>query len=287
MARRRGDEHSGGGGHDGAGSMRWLLTYADLITLLMVFFVVLYSISEVNQSKYIALTSAIRAAFALQADSGNAAISTSPSPSLNAANLPQTGSENGLLQAVGAQVLDKVKSQHVQQAVRVLVTPQGLRVSFRAQAIFFAKDSAEITPAFQRLLLAIAPMLRPLPNQIQVQGYTDNEPNPVETSWELSATRAVNVLQYLVKKGGIDPTRISAVAFGQFHPLYSNATPQGQAKNRSVDLLITATAKPVQPVPVSATPSASTAPTATAKSAAAATSKAAAGAASKATGGGG
>ncbi len=266
MARRGSGGHSGGGGggHDGAGSMRWLLTYADLITLLMVFFIVLYSISELNQSKYIALSNAIRAAFALQADSGNAAISTSPIPSLDASNLPQTGSQNGLLRAVGAQVLDKVESQHVQQAVSVLATPQGLRISFQAKAIFFAKDSATITPAFQRLLLAIAPILRPLPNQIQVQGYTDNEPNPKITSWDLSAARALNVLQFLVHSGGLPPTRVSAVAYGQYHPLYSNATTQGQARNRSVDLLITAgtTQPPAQVATGSAAPTPATSPAA-------------------------
>jgi chemotaxis protein MotB len=252
VARRpgAGGHQGGGGGHDGAGSMRWLLTYADLITLLMVFFIVLYSISQVNQQKYIALSNALRASFLLSHDSGNAALTTSPTPSLDAHNLPQTDSQDGILRAVGQQVLDQARRLNLQADVSVRVTPEGLRISFEAQSVFFAKADATIRPAFQSLLLAVAPLLRPLPNQIEVQGYTDNEPlySPIyATSWELSAARAVNVLRFLVDKGGLDPGKVSAVAFGEYHPLYSNATPQGQAMNRSVDLLVRRLAQPAAP----------------------------------------
>ena len=264
VARVASHSRRGGQGEHEAGpsAERWLLTYADLITLLMVFFIVLYSISQVNQSKYIALSNALRASFLMSSNSGNAAINTSPQPSLDAQNLPQTGSQNGLLEAVGKQVVGKVNAQKLQQDVSVRVTPEGLRISFQAQAIFFAKADATISPSFQSLLLSIAPILKPLPNEIEVQGYTDNEPlfsSLYPTSWELSAARSVNVLRYLVDKGGLDPAKVSAVAFGEYHPLYSNATAQGQAANRSVDLL-------VRPQVVAATTSATGVPPAGAAS---------------------
>lgn len=237
--------------------MRWLLTYADLITLLMVFFVVLYSISQVNQSKYIALSQALRASFMMPKNTGNSAIQTTTEPTPDARNLPHVQAHSGLLEAVGKSVQNEVAKQHLQSDVTVNVTPEGLRISFQAKQIFFAKADASIRPAFQQLLLSIAPLLRPLPNQIEVQGFTDNEPlhSPIyATSWELSAARSVHVLRFLVDKGGVDPHRIAAVAFGEYHPQYSNATPQGQARNRSVDLLIRPlpTAAAAAPAPTAA-----------------------------------
>jgi chemotaxis protein MotB len=242
VPRHRGEEHGGGGGgHDGAGSMRWLLTYADLITLLMVFFVVLYSISVINQQKYIALSASLRSSFLMTRSSGDAAIQTSQTPSAVPRNQPDNASQTGLLEALGNRIQAQAAERGLSQDVHVSVTPEGLRVSFQAESVFFAKAQADITPAFQQLLLAVAPLLQPLPNQIQVQGYTDDEPLHsalYATSWELSAARAVNVLRFLSERGGVDPHKLSAVAFGEYHPLYSNATPEGQARNRSVDLLV-------------------------------------------------
>lgn len=216
--------------------MRWLLTYADLITLLLVFFIVLYSISQVDQQKYIALANALRQALLAQY-SGNAVIPTAVHP----VDVPQNMPEEAAAAQLAARLREALAKSGSGVEAQVEVSPAGVVVHFTADSVFFEKASAELRPAFRKALLSIAPVLAGIPNPVRVEGYTDNEPlhSPLyPTAWELSAARATNVVRFLTEEGHLDPHRFAAVAYGEWHPKFSNDTPEGQAKNRRVDILV-------------------------------------------------
>ena len=119
---------------------------------------------------------------------------------------------------------------------------EGLAIILRTSGkpVMFDSGSAQIRPEFTPILEKIAEELMKIPNDIRIEGHTDNRPihTPMfPSNWELSAARATSVLRFLVKKG-IDPSRLSAVGYGEFRPVASNDTPEGRAKNRRVEILI-------------------------------------------------
>ncbi|MBT9259313.1 MAG: flagellar motor protein MotB [Clostridiales bacterium] len=235
----RGGAGGGGGnaGHQGAGMMRWLITYADLITLLAVFFIVLYSMSVMDQQKFIALSAALRASLYGE-NAGNAIIQTSPSLQ---EVLPDNLPEQQTLLEVGKELARAVQEMGLTHHVSIAVEERGLVVSFRSEAVFFPLGRADLQPALKELLLKLAPILKQIPNPIEVAGYTDDlkiHTAEFPTNWELSARRATNVLRFLSEEGGIPPQRLHAAAFGEYHPRYPNDTEEGRARNRRVDLVV-------------------------------------------------
>ncbi len=235
MLGREADHGASSGGHDGAGSMRWLLTYADLITLMMVFFVVMYSMSKRDQTKYAALAASLRRSFAVAG--GDAVIATAPPPSAAQGVLSQQRALEEALQKLSAEV----QKAGFAESVQLTLSTQGLVVSFTRETAFFSPARAELQPGFEHLLHAFAPVLQAIPNEIQVDGFTDNLPlhsSEFATSWELSSRRATNVVRFLTEQAGLDPRRFVALAFGEYRPKYSNDDEAGRRKNRRVDLIV-------------------------------------------------
>lgn len=217
--------------------MRWLISYADLITLLAVFFIVLYSMSVMDQQKFIALSAALRASLYGE-NAGNAIIQTSPSLQ---EVLPDNLPEQQTLLEVGKELARAVQEMGLTHHVSIAVEERGLVVSFRSEAVFFPLGRADLQPALKELLLKLAPILKQIPNPIEVAGYTDDlkiHTAEFPTNWELSARRATNVLRFLSEEGGIPPQRLHAAAFGEYHPRYPNDTEEGRARNRRVDLVV-------------------------------------------------
>jgi chemotaxis protein MotB len=257
--RRSGGGGEGGGGHDGAGSMRWLLTYADLITLLMVFFVVLYSMSRVDQAKYLALALSLRSSFTAE-KSGDAVIQTSIAP----ADVPDMLPQQRELQDLRQKLYAELKRAGVADQVDLTQTNRGLDIGFSEEAAFFEAGRARLLPRFVDVLHRLAPALASVPNSIEVDGSTDDLPlhSPKYTdSWQLSSRRATNVVEELILLG-IDPHRVSAVAFGEYHPRYPNDNLADREKNRRVDIVIlnTPQAGTAKPAPLGTSPIASVGP---------------------------
>lgn len=216
--------------------MRWLLTYADLITLMMVFFVVLYSMSKLDQQRFITLSNALKQSLYGQS-SGNAVIATTAKPALVPDSLP----EQQTLADLGRELAEQVVKAGLADKVRIELSDRGLVVSFSAEAAFFKLGKADLQPAFKSLLLKLAPLLNRVPNAIEIDGYTDDlkiSTAEFPTNWELSARRATNVVRFLSESGGLDPHRLKAVALGEFHPKYPNDSDQNRARNRRVDLVV-------------------------------------------------
>jgi len=213
---------------------RWLLTYADLITLLMVFFVVLYSMSSADTTKFKAVSAALQQAFNLDVLQGQSAASIgdtglTPSPPVDTiispSDVPQVAQiQNKILAAIegATQVPD----------VEVTTDRDGVVIRLSGSYLFDS-GRAELKPNSLAVLDAVATVIRPLANEIRVDGHTDSMPIDsarYPTNWELSAARALAVTRYLSETDNVRPGRLISAGFGEFRPLVPNDTRDGRAR---------------------------------------------------------
>lgn len=226
-------------GHD-----RWLVSYADFITLLFAFFVVLYAFARADQKKQVQVAQAVNHALnsmggladRSQKDSGNA-----PQPA-NA-----TGEE--LLSPMQVKY-DLSRIQHdlslalakeiSNKTVALEMGRDGLVISLR-EAGFFNSGSATPKPETLATLGTIADRLSATPYDLRVEGHTDNVPIHTlqfDSNWELSAARATRIARLFLEMNAIPPDRLSAAGYGEFHPVATNDTAAGRAENRRVDLVV-------------------------------------------------
>ncbi len=225
--------HGGGDEGGGGGELRWLLTYADLITLLLVYFVVMFSFSDMDLRKFQALAGSMRSAFGivdLEVLNGGRA------PGMGVlTDLPQVNRE---FLRISSAVGQMAREQGLQNSISVNMRRDGVVISV-ATGILFTSGSAEVRPESLKTLDAIAALLAPLPNEVRVAGHTDDiSPAPEwPSNWELSTARAVTVVRYLASRK-VDSRRLSAVGFGEFQPLVPNDTLEHRSLNRRVELLV-------------------------------------------------
>ncbi len=237
---------------------RWLLTYSDLITLLMIFFVVLYSMSNVDAQKFRAVAESLNAAMGGRTPS-KLEISTEltgPNVIPQYSNKPQqyskettpdnkTSSGNVNQESMTIEQIKKnldkyAKDNGVQTTLVSSIEERGLVVSIK-DTLLFDSGSAIVTPKAHEILNKISTVLSVAANYIKVEGHTDNVPINTflfPSNWELSVIRATNVLQIMAGEGGISSDRLSATGYGEYRPIASNGEDEGRAKNRRVDLVI-------------------------------------------------
>jgi chemotaxis protein MotB len=243
MARRK--KHDDHDSHD-----RWLVSYADFITLLFAFFVVMYGISQVSEGKYKVLSHSLVKAF-VRADQQPTAMTplTTESPAGtegifagNAGNPtpwqanPQILAKMQVIRDNLKQVLEPLEKQG---QVRVSETKRGIELEFNA-ATLFSSGEAALQQSARKPLSQVAQMLSTTDNAIEVQGHTDNIPiaTPVfPSNWELSGSRAGSVVRMLIELG-VRPERLTAVGYADTRPLVPNATPEGRARNRRVTITV-------------------------------------------------
>jgi chemotaxis protein MotB len=242
-------------GHDSED--RWLLTYADMITLLMALFMVLFSISSVNISKYQTLQQSLKAAFNGSPLPGGISIATTGSAA-QANQAPQTsefqtiipptptlGTPKGTASVQGEQSnlaalehqLNSYAAAHgFAKQIQVALNPQGLQVTVLTDQLLFASGEATVNPAATPLLDEITNLVHQTTSPVLVSGYTDSVPTDsalYPSNWELSSARASAVVRFLIERG-ITPTRLTAQGFAALYPIASNATEAGRALNRRV-----------------------------------------------------
>src|SRR5438552_3574958 len=249
MSKGRRHKGHGDGGHENA--ERWLLTYADLITLLMVFFVVLYSMSSADSTKFKAISMALQQAFNLDVLKGQAATSigdpaaSPPSPPvdnlIDDSQVPTVSRLESKIQAV----VDGVAQA---PDVSVSVDKEGVVIRLSGSYLFDS-GRAELKPNSLSILDTVSAELRLQANDIRVDGHTDSTPidSPrYPTNWELSVARALAVTRYLTETDGVPSGRLMAAGFGEFRPLMPNDTREHRAMNRRVEihLLSSVTSKP-------------------------------------------
>ncbi len=223
-------------------SERWLLTYADLITLLMVFFVILYSFSIIDVRKFLNLKGSLDKAFnqgnlAATSTTGlNATVSgSSVQEQLAAASSASQASVFSQLQRIA-------EASGEGEAFTVKEQPSGVTISLSA-ALLFQSGTSALKPGAKQLIDSIAGPLKEIPNPLEVIAYTDDLP-PAPTNstfndnWGVGSARAYNVLRQFVDADNFSEERLSLGNRGQYSPLYPNDSPENRAKNRRVDISI-------------------------------------------------
>lgn len=220
-------------------SERWLLTYSDLITLLMIFFVIMYAMSTVDAQKYTQLSSSLSGSFA-----GTGYVIGEGLPITNPSNSNGSSSTTSSTLTKTQQIQEELhmylETNNLKGKVDMSVEPRGLVITLKENA-FFESGSATLLPAYEENILEISQILKQLNNDIVVEGYTDNRPihtASFRSNWELAAMRAINVIDLLVSKGDLDPNKLSAVSYGEYRPIASNDTEEGRSKNRRIDIVL-------------------------------------------------
>lgn len=266
MARKK----RGDSGGDDDGSDRWLGTYGDAITLLMAFFVMLYAMSEVDTEKFRAFVAGLdmfgnenqsasllpEGASVLEEDGldpGEPENLPTDAPQPDVQQQPTTvepmpgpamasQAAREQLKTIEEEVVAALEAAGVPNVASYRFDQRGLVVSITADDVLFATGSTEISPKGERVIAAIADALRPFPNDVLVEGHTDDVPlnRAGYTNWNLSTDRAVAVLRMLWRDLDISQQRLGAAGYGQFRPLMPNDSPANRAKNRRVDVLIVA-----------------------------------------------
>jgi chemotaxis protein MotB len=243
---------------------RWLVSYADFITLMFAFFVVLYSSAQIDKRKAGQLAAAIQVAFEQMGvfdTSGSKVAVASNEPSAVAdvqiiasvkrlqdmGRLP-TSPQSSLTGSVDRPKMDELQRK-LQNALalqidnRVIsVTPskEGIVVSLR-EAGFFQSGSTQLGPQTLPVLAAIVKIIGPEKMDIRIEGHTDNVPihnDKYDSNWELSTARATEIIKLFITKFTIAPNRLSASGYAEYYPTASNETAEGRATNRRVDLVI-------------------------------------------------
>lgn len=228
---------------------RWLVSYADFITLLFAFFVVMYAISSINEGKYRVLSDSLVQAFREPPTSARLIEMRTRNPELLEGGgrpigqapprQPAAQVETERMKKVAKNVLDAMAPLVKEGQVRVTQSPRGITVEINA-SVLFATGEAILQPASTEALTAVARVLAQVDNPIQVEGHTDNVPirSPVfPSNWELSSARAGSVVRLFTEQG-VPPARLVAIGYADNRPLDTNATPEGRARNRRVNILI-------------------------------------------------
>lgn len=211
----------------------WMTTYADMVTLLLSLFVLLYGISNVDEAKFHGLMRSIRGGFGVL--EGGLVLDTDP----GLAGSPSEASIEQLLELMSA-LGEFIEMEGLEASVKVEHEDRGLIVRF-ADQVFFDLGKADLKPEAIAILKKIAPILKDIPNPIRVEGHTDNWPIKTAqfpSNWELSAHRATSVIRYMVEELGFDPARLSAAGYGEYRPVKPNDTAENRAMNRRVDIVI-------------------------------------------------
>lgn len=224
---------------------RWLLTYADLITLLMAFFIIMYALSQVDAEKFRKMSVSLSDAF--------------HTPRVTPLELPGYGMGGGVhhttensgnekpketqLQKLGGQLQEMIKLEGLGNSVAVISGPGGHKLTLRlADSLLFDPGSAVLTLPAKDLIGRISAIVVKAGKQVRIEGHTDNVPihnAQYESNWQLSTARAASVILTLIEGHGIPPEMLSASGYGEYRPLAPNDTPENRARNRRVEFVIT------------------------------------------------
>ena len=222
-------------------SAPWMNTYADMVTLLLCFFVLLFSMSRVEMDRFRAAISSFQGALGIM----DGAITPSLPPSdeffdpeeLQAQLLAQ---EMAVMRAMAAEFEEELAGLGLSDKVTVELEERG--VVFRlADTVLFDIGKDELRPEAREVLLKVGQLLSQLKNSIRVEGHTDNWPISTPrfpSNWELSTGRATSVVRFLIEEANMDPRQLQAAGYGEYHPIDDNDTAEGRQRNRRVDVII-------------------------------------------------
>src|SRR4051812_18844037 len=259
----RGGRRSRHGGGEAESEERWLLTYADMITLLMALFMVLFSITSVNKAKLEVLSKTLQEAFSGKVLPGGTSIRDTgadpksdkpPSPEPPIPAITAVVGQNKQQQEAQAkakeqedfkrlkQQIDEYSRQKgLENQVQTVIAQRGLVIRLLTDKVLFDSGQAELKPQATPVLGKVAEVVaKEGRHQVMVEGHTDNVPirgSVFPTNWELSTARASRVVRFMIG-GGVAQSRLSASGYAALHPISTNATAAGRSRNRRVEIVL-------------------------------------------------
>jgi len=249
--------------HNRVSHERWLVSYADFITLMFAFFVVMFASARIDKEKAAQLAEAVQSAFSQlganppdRARPGTPGAAVTPAiPRKASEALARTPPQMGLTEVnhkpedftAIQRELEKLLSPEIRRhEIALRIEPDGLIISLR-EVGFFDSGSAQIKPHAIDALHRIAGFLQSRACSLRIEGHTDNVPihtPSFASNWELSTARATAIVKLLIEDDGFSPDRLSAAGYGEFHPIAENSSVAGQQMNRRVDIVVVPEALP-------------------------------------------
>lgn len=236
----------------------WLMTFNDMITLLMVFFVLLFTMGSVDMKKMKRFQNSLQSALGVLKEGEHTGIKVKLEDHLALKQDVKRPKEKDNGKKDGAEKTPKHDSDNLNNAINIFLkgldpeygikahfTPKGVLLTLEDK-LLFKLGRAEINRDSFQILDKIATFVKELPNEIRIEGHTDNTPihnDRFPSNWELSTARAVNVVKYFIKPGKINPFRLSAVGYGESKPVYPNDTHEHKAENRRVEIILVRNSK--------------------------------------------
>lgn len=225
------------------GAPAWMTTYGDMITLVLTFFVLLFSFSTIDIQKFQLLISAFQDSWGI--------MERGPSITEPPSNLIDVGSPNNdlgmrqeeeiVLKELHEKINEFIKDEDLIDVVVISIDNKGIMIRF-SETVLFDRGSATLKPKAIEILDKLGNILQEIENNIIVEGHTCDLPIRSElfpSNWELSAIRAVNVVRYFSESKGMEARRFSAVGYGEYRPIVVNDLEVNRSSNRRVDIIIT------------------------------------------------
>jgi chemotaxis protein MotB len=236
---------------------RWMVSYADFMTLLFALFVVLYSSSKVDKPRMLKLSNAITAGFQ-DLGVGDPSGAASGAPVVIPGTTPMSATHPAApsqetTEAIRAKLESNLDQEIARHTVSLRATPEGLVLSLRELG-FFDSGSAALRASSMNTFDRIGSVLAAVGSNLRIEGHTDDVPihtAQFQSNWELSTARATEIIRLLLTREGIAPPRLSAAGYAEFHPIADNATEDGRRLNRRVDIVIVAPHQIGHPSPLS------------------------------------
>jgi len=231
----------------------WLLPYADMLTLLLALFIVMFAMGQIDKQKLQQFSTQFNIIFSggsgILDNNGNSTL-----PSLKPGSNPIPGSDlgNSIEKKTQTQIEDdkmkeimgllkaEIELQNYSDKIKLVLNHESLEISIQ-DTVLFASGEAVMLENVNPILHTIAKMLSQIDNETRIVGHTDNIPiknNKFRSNWDLSAIRAINVMEFLVEQGNLKPNRFIIQGNGEYSPKYDNSTEAGRAQNRRVEIFI-------------------------------------------------
>lgn len=238
--RRKSEENS---------SQGWLTTYSDLMTLLLTFFILLYSFSTLDAMKFKQVASALQSVLIGQGKVTIFENDTAPGDTPVDQLLPIPNDEDSNMEDITNfdkvrqmynKVSDFIKEEGLDAEVKIRADKRGVIVDIN-ENILFEPAEANLKYDSKEILNTVSRLIKQFPNEIVVEGHTDNTPiysKRYPSNWELSVDRATSVVRYFAEEKNIDPKRLTAAGCGEYRPIAPNDTPEHKSLNRRVNILI-------------------------------------------------
>lgn len=212
----------------------WMDTYADTITLLLTFFILLYSFSTTDNEKLKLIAAALKGQIT------GIPMKLEDVPDITDEEIEVGVGEKSPYQILLEDIQEIIDKNGLTDTVKIREEDAGVVLQL-SESILFDLGKADLKADSIPVLEVISGLIPSIENEIMIQGHTDNMPinsGTYKSNWELSTSRAVNVVKYFIETKGFDPTRFSATGYGEYRPLVDNTTEENRAINRRVDILI-------------------------------------------------